>query len=57
MEKIKEQFVLLKGKAGNVFWTTDDGSKHEGFIILYKGTTVERMIKEWEKYHPNFNFK
>lgn len=53
---MKEKFVLLKGKRGNVFWTTDDGSNHEGYEILYKGTTTEEMVIEWIKYHPNLNF-
>ena len=42
-------FVLLEG-SGNVFWTTEDGSNHDGFKILHRGSEDE-MIEKWKRYY------
>ena len=56
------KYVLLRGKKHqNVFWTTDDGSDHEGYEILFRGDDTELMVAEWEKYNTttsvNINLK
>lgn len=48
---VSSRFVLLKGVAGNVFWTTDDGSDHDGYSVLYRGTESDEMVSKWEDYY------
>lgn len=48
---VSSRFVLLKGVAGNVFWTTDDGSDHDGYTVLYRGTEIDEMVSKWEDYY------
>jgi hypothetical protein len=47
------RYVLLRGKAGNVFWTTDDGSNHEaeGYTVLHRGTDSEEMAAKWSEWY------
>jgi len=50
------KYVLLRGKKHqNVFWTTDDGSTHEGFDVLFRNDDTELMVAEWDKYNPTFS--
>ena len=48
---VSSRFVLLKGVAGNVFWTTDDGSDHDGYTVLHRGTESDEMVSKWEDYY------
>lgn len=48
---VSSRFVLLKGVNGNVFWTTDDGSDHDGYTVLYRGTESNEMVAKWEDYY------
>ena len=48
---VSSRFVLLKGVNGNVFWTTDDGSDHDGYTVLYRGTESNEMVAIWEDYY------
>lgn len=46
------KYVLLRQKKhGNVFWTTDDGSDHDGYEILHRGDNPDEMISQWQKHY------
>lgn len=50
------KYVLLRGKEHqNVFWTTDNGSKYDGYDVLFRNDDTELMVAEWDKYNPTFS--
>ena len=53
--KSHSKYVLLRGhEYNNVFWTTDDGSKHEGFDVLYRGNETKEMVAKWTDAYLNY---
>ena len=51
---VTKRFVLLKGKAGHVFWTTNLGDIDNDFNkILFESDNQDEIIEQWEKHNPN----
>ena len=51
---VTKRFVLLKGEAGHVFWTTNIGDIDNDFNeILFESDLQDEIIEQWEKHHPN----
>ena len=51
---VSKRFVLLKGKGGHVFWTTNVGDIDNDFNkILFESDNQDEIIEQWEKHNPN----
>ena len=51
---VTKRFVLLKGKGGHVFWTTNLGDIDNDFNeILFESDIQDEIIEQWEKHNPN----
>ena len=51
---VTKRFVLLKGKGGHVFWTTNIGDIDNSFNeILFESDLQDEIIEQWEKHNPN----
>ena len=53
-QSVTKRFVLLKGKGGHVFWTTNIGDIDNDFNkILFESDSQDEIIEQWEKHNPN----
>jgi len=54
IQVVTKRFVLLKEKAGHVFWTTNLGDIDNNFNeILFESDNQNEIIEQWEKHNPN----